>query len=110
MCFACEEADMSYRWLLVEQIARATNAASPVTIRILAVVRRFPRRGEMPPGETTDDLHAMGLALSSAGGQPSNRGTDSAAGLRQPLCPAIVRKRMSELTSLTIAEARDRLR
>lgn len=39
MCFACEEADMSYRWQLVEQIAK----------------------GEMPPGLTAEDLVAMGL-------------------------------------------------
>jgi hypothetical protein len=39
MCLACEEADMQYRWQLVEQIAR----------------------GEMPPGLTADDLTAMGL-------------------------------------------------
>ncbi len=39
MCFACEEADMSYRWLLVEQIAK----------------------GEMPPGLTAQDLAEMGL-------------------------------------------------
>ncbi len=39
MCFACEEADMAYRWQLVEQIAK----------------------GEMPPGLTAQDLANMGL-------------------------------------------------
>ncbi len=39
MCMACEEADMAYRWQLVEHIAK----------------------GEMPPGLTAQDLAAMGL-------------------------------------------------
>jgi hypothetical protein len=39
MCMACEEADMAYRWQLVEHIAK----------------------GEMPPGLTAADLSAMGL-------------------------------------------------
>ena len=39
MCMACEEADMAYRWQLVEHIAK----------------------GEMPPGLTAQDLDHMGL-------------------------------------------------
>ncbi len=39
MCMACEEADMAYRWQLVELIAK----------------------GEMPPGLTAQDLTDMGL-------------------------------------------------
>ena len=39
MCMACEEADMHYRLLLVEQIAK----------------------GEMPAGLTAEDLANMGL-------------------------------------------------
>ena len=39
MCLACEEAEMQYRWQLVERIAR----------------------GEMPSGLTADDLTIMGL-------------------------------------------------
>jgi hypothetical protein len=39
MCMACEEADMAYRWQLVELIAK----------------------GEMPPGLTAQDLDDMGL-------------------------------------------------
>ena len=39
MCLACEEAEMHYRWQLVEQIAR----------------------GEMPAGLTAEDLANMGL-------------------------------------------------
>ncbi|MFN3351268.1 hypothetical protein [Pseudorhodoplanes sp.] len=41
MCLACEEADMYYRWQLIQQIAR----------------------GEMPEGHSEDDLRAMGLPL-----------------------------------------------
>ena len=40
MCFACEEADMAYRWQLVEQIAK----------------------GEMPPGLTARGSRRYGLA------------------------------------------------
>jgi hypothetical protein len=39
MCLACEDADMYYRWQLIEQIAK----------------------GEMPPGLTAEDLTNMGL-------------------------------------------------
>ena len=39
MCMACEEADMYYRWQLVEQIAK----------------------GVMPEGLTADDLTRLGL-------------------------------------------------
>jgi hypothetical protein len=39
MCLACEEADMHYRWQLVEQLAK----------------------GEMPAGLTPQDLTDMGL-------------------------------------------------
>ncbi len=41
MCMACEEAEMYYRWQLLEQIAK----------------------GEMPPGMTEDDLRAMEMPL-----------------------------------------------
>ena len=41
MCLACEEADMYYRWQLIQQIAR----------------------GEMPEGHSEDDLRLMGLPL-----------------------------------------------
>lgn len=41
MCLACEEADMYYRWQLIQQIAK----------------------GEMPEGHSEDDLRAMGLPL-----------------------------------------------
>jgi hypothetical protein len=41
MCLACEEADMYYRWQLIQQIAK----------------------GEMPEGHSEDDLRLMGLPL-----------------------------------------------
>ena len=41
MCLACEEADMYYRWQLIQQIAN----------------------GEMPEGHSEDDLRLMGLPL-----------------------------------------------
>lgn len=41
MCMACEEAEMFYRWRLLEQIAK----------------------GEMPEGISEDDLRAMGMPL-----------------------------------------------
>ncbi len=41
MCLACEEADMYYKWQLLQQIAK----------------------GEMPDGHTEDDLRALGLPL-----------------------------------------------
>ena len=41
MCLACEEADMYYKWQLIQQIAK----------------------GEMPDGHTEDDLRALGLPL-----------------------------------------------
>jgi hypothetical protein len=41
MCLACEEADMYYRWQLIQQIAK----------------------GEMPEGHSEDELRAMGLPL-----------------------------------------------
>ena len=41
MCLACEEADMYYKWQLIQQIAR----------------------GEMPDGHSEDDLRALGLPL-----------------------------------------------
>ena len=41
MCLACEEADMYYRWQLIQQIAK----------------------GEMPDGHSEDELRAMGLPL-----------------------------------------------
>ena len=41
MCMACEEADMYYRWRLLEQIAK----------------------GEMPSGMTEDDLRAMEMPV-----------------------------------------------
>ena len=41
MCLACEEAEMYYRYQLLEQIAH----------------------GEMPAGLTAEDLKAMGLPL-----------------------------------------------
>ena len=41
MCMACEEAEMYYRWQLLEQIAK----------------------GEMPAGLTEDDLRAMDMPL-----------------------------------------------
>jgi len=41
MCLACEEAEMFYRWQLLEQIAK----------------------GDMPPGFTENDLRAMGLPV-----------------------------------------------
>jgi hypothetical protein len=41
MCLACEEADLYYRWQLIQQIAK----------------------GEMPAGHSEDDLKLMGLPL-----------------------------------------------
>jgi hypothetical protein len=41
MCMACEEAELYYRWQLLEQIAK----------------------GEMPAGLTEDDLRAMEMPL-----------------------------------------------
>lgn len=41
MCLACEEADMYYRWQLLQQIAK----------------------GEMPDGHSEEDLRALGLPL-----------------------------------------------
>ena len=41
MCLACEEADMYYRWQLIQQIAK----------------------GEMPEGHSEEDLRVMGLPL-----------------------------------------------
>src|SRR4051812_31967416 len=41
MCMACEEADLYYRWQMLETIAK----------------------GEMPPGMTEDDLRAMEMPL-----------------------------------------------
>jgi hypothetical protein len=41
MCLACEEADMYYKWQLIQQIAK----------------------GEMPEGHSEDDLRALGLPL-----------------------------------------------
>ena len=41
MCMACEEAQMYYRWNLLEQIAK----------------------GEMPEGHSEADLRALGLPL-----------------------------------------------
>lgn len=41
MCLACEEADMYYRWQLIQQIAK----------------------GELPEGHSEDDLRLMGLPL-----------------------------------------------
>lgn len=41
MCMACEEADLYYRWQLLEQIAK----------------------GEMPEGMTEDDLRAMDMPV-----------------------------------------------
>ena len=41
MCLACEEADMYYRWQLLQQIAK----------------------GDMPEGVSEDDLRLMGLPL-----------------------------------------------
>ena len=41
MCLACEEADMYYKWQLIQQIAK----------------------GEMPDGHSEDDLRALGLPL-----------------------------------------------
>lgn len=41
MCLACEEADMYYRWQLLQQIAK----------------------GEMPEGHSEEDLRLMGLPL-----------------------------------------------
>ncbi len=41
MCMACEEADLYYRWQMLETIAK----------------------GEMPPGMTADDLRAMEMPL-----------------------------------------------
>ena len=52
MCFACEEADMAYRWQLVEQIAK----------------------GEMPPGLTEQDL-AIWACRSPARSRPRRRRT-----------------------------------
>jgi hypothetical protein len=43
MCMACEQADMFYRWQLLEQIAK----------------------GVMPEGVSEEDLRAMGLPLPS---------------------------------------------
>jgi len=41
MCLACEEADLYYKWELLQQIAK----------------------GEMPAGHSEDDLRALGLPL-----------------------------------------------
>lgn len=41
MCLACEEADMYYKWQLLQQIAK----------------------GELPEGHSEDDLRALGLPL-----------------------------------------------
>jgi hypothetical protein len=41
MCLACEEADLYYRWQLIQQIAK----------------------GEMPEGHDENDLKLMGLPL-----------------------------------------------
>jgi hypothetical protein len=41
MCLACEEADMYYRWQLIQQIAK----------------------GELPEGHSEEDLRLMGLPL-----------------------------------------------
>ena len=41
MCMACEEADLYYRWQMLELIAK----------------------GEMPPGMTEDDLRAMEMPV-----------------------------------------------
>jgi hypothetical protein len=41
MCMACEEAEMFYRWQILEKVAK----------------------GEMPPGMTEDDLRAMDMPL-----------------------------------------------
>jgi hypothetical protein len=41
MCMACEEAEMFYRWQILEKVAK----------------------GEMPPGMTEEDLRAMDMPL-----------------------------------------------
>jgi hypothetical protein len=65
MCFACEEADMSYRWLLVEQIAK----------------------GEMPSGLTAQDLTDMGLP--QPGEIETTRQPDGTVIYRQKAPPAV---------------------
>ena len=54
MCLACEEQEYFFRVWCADFLAR----------------------GEMPPGVTADDLHAMGLPLPkpAAGGPPKQRG------------------------------------
>ena len=93
MCLACEEADMYYRWQLLQQIAK----------------------GEMPEGHSEDDLRALGLPLpdeieiveepdgTKVVRQKAPAPQASRFCLRQP-------ERMTALTSLTIAQARDGLK
>ena len=82
MCLACEQQEYFFRLWCVD----------------------FLERGEMPPGVTEHDLQALGLPPPSGGRHRAARSSKRSARrrfrLRQP-------RRMTELTSLTLADARD---
>src|SRR5262249_27834380 len=83
MCLACEEQEYFFRLWCADFLAR----------------------GEIPPGLTAQDLQALGFAAPQpAGGTPKTSGPR-----RQRVC---LRQfgRMTDLTSLKLADARDRLR
>ena len=94
MCLACEESDMYYRWQLLQQIAK----------------------GEMPEGHSEEDLRAMGLPLAGRNrGSSKSRTAPRSSGRRRrrrkPLGLCLRQpERMTELTPLTIAQARDGLK
>ena len=92
MCLACEEQEYFFRLWCADFLAR----------------------GEMPPGVTAEDLEALGLPLPKPPGDGSEpRSNERQAAVsrysRQHVC---LRQsgRMTDLTSLTLADARDRLR
>ena len=88
MCLACEQQEYFFRLWCADFVAK----------------------GEMPPGVTVEDLEALGLPPpkpAAGGSEPKELGE---AGSRRQRVRLRQSGRMTDLTSLTIADARDRLR
>ncbi len=86
MCLACEEADMYYRWQLIQQIAK----------------------GEMPEGHSEEDLRALGLPLPARSRSSRSRTAPRWCARRRRRTKArrLCLRQPERMTALTIAHDR----
>ena len=88
MCLACEEQEMMFRYFVEQALAA----------------------GEIPEGLTVEDIVSMGYTAPPGALKAGGRQKPCCAQARQCLRLRQPGRRMNDLTALTLADARDRLR